>query len=232
MSRSFPPPWFDYFCISPTPCCRYEAVAVLSLHGPAWLPSCREHETWISWNSLRVIELLRAVQGNSLVYSKQKRCYTGNTWNWNSYSVLGNFKGRSYVRVAQAAACDRNAAYMMTRSGFNTDLGLRHFLILLECVDEWTKIHSADVEMLHVANGRTDKQKRISKLTVRFFNFVGTNPIVVYDWFKTTFRLPQPFGGRVGLRTGLDRQALPLPGTEPRSSVFRSYTDWTTTQVT
>jgi hypothetical protein len=72
--------------------------------------SSREHEFLDLREFLLVIELLRAVQEKSLVYSKQKHSYTGNTRNWNLYSVLGNSKGRSSVRVTQAVVCDRSAA--------------------------------------------------------------------------------------------------------------------------
>jgi hypothetical protein len=70
----------------------------------------REHEFLDLREFLRVIELLRAVQENSLVYSKQKNSYTGNARNWNLHSILGNSKGRSSVRVIQATAWDRSAA--------------------------------------------------------------------------------------------------------------------------
>jgi hypothetical protein len=75
----------------------------------------------------RVIELPRAMQENSLVYSKQKkRCYTGSIWNQNLYSVLDNSKDRSSVRVTQAAACDRSAALALGKNS----LSLRKLILL------------------------------------------------------------------------------------------------------
>jgi hypothetical protein len=72
---------------------------------------CNSREHFLDLREfLRVIELLRAVQENSLIYSKQKTMLHRQYPNWNLYSVLGNSKGRSYVRVTQAAAWDRSAA--------------------------------------------------------------------------------------------------------------------------
>jgi hypothetical protein len=75
--------------------------------------SSQEHEFFDLREFLHAIELLRAVKENWLVYSKQTKkknhCYTGSTRNWNLYSVLGNSKNRSSVRVTQAIACDRSA---------------------------------------------------------------------------------------------------------------------------
>jgi hypothetical protein len=67
-------------CISPTSPCRYGAVAVLLLRC-SYCCNSREHEFLDLREFLRVIELLRAVQGNSLVYSKQTKNYTGSTRN-------------------------------------------------------------------------------------------------------------------------------------------------------
>jgi hypothetical protein len=46
-----------------------------------------------------------------VVYFKKinKNCYMGSTRNWRLYSVLGNSKDRSAMRVTQAVACDRSA---------------------------------------------------------------------------------------------------------------------------
>jgi hypothetical protein len=94
--------------------------------------------SWILREFLRVIELLRAVQENSLVYSKQKKnTYTGSTRNLNLYSVLGNSKGRSSVRVTQAVACDRSAALALGIKLFLRKLVLLppHFQIIPKSCD-------------------------------------------------------------------------------------------------
>jgi hypothetical protein len=69
-------------CSSPTSPCRYGAVAVLSLQkwsrfAALVVAIVGNTSSWISGNFLRVIELLRAVQKNSLVYSKQKTLLHG-----------------------------------------------------------------------------------------------------------------------------------------------------------
>jgi hypothetical protein len=86
--------------------------------------SSREHEFLDLREFLRVIELLRTIQENWFIPNK-KHCYMGSTRNWNLYSVLGNSKDQSSIRVTQAAACDWSATWAL-----GIKLSLRKLVLL------------------------------------------------------------------------------------------------------